>query len=181
MIGFVLARRYAKALIDLALEKGQVSQVGEELARIVAVFDDCPELILLFTDPTVPAQRKEKILEEILGKGQIQELTRRFTALLLAKGRLLGIHEIAAAYRDLADQLEKKVRAQIRSAVPLEKEEVDRFRKVLSEISGKEVVLEVEVDENLVGGVVTRIGGEVYDGSLRNQLVQVRENLSKGR
>lgn len=181
MIGFVLARRYAKALIDLAQKEGQVSQIGEELDWIAAIFDASPELAHMFTDPTVRAGRKEKILEELLGKGKIRELTGRFVALLLAKGRLLGIHEIATAYRDLADQLEKKVRVQIQSAVPLEDEEIDRFRKVLSEISGKEVVLEVEVDENLVGGVVTRMGGEVYDGSLKNQLMQVKENLSKGR
>ena len=181
MIGFVLARRYAKAVIDLAQQAGRVSEVGEELARMAQVFEQSPELVHFFTDPTVRPGNKEKVLEDLMGKGGIKDLTRQFVGLLLTKGRILGIHEIAAAYRDLADEMENRVRARIQSAVPLEDGELEQFRKVLSGISGKEVEVEVEVNEDLVGGIVTQVGSEVYDGSLRNQLLQVKENLSKGR
>lgn len=181
MIGFVLARRYAKALIDLSEDAGKISEVGEELVQIADVFDRSPELAHLFTDPTVRSRKKEEILRDVLEKGKTGDLTGRFLVLLLDKGRLLGIREIADAYRDLADVRENRVRARVQSAVPLEDKEVERFRKVLSGLSGKEVVIEVEIDEGLVGGIVTRLGSEVYDGSLKNQLRQVKENLSKGR
>ena len=181
MIGIILARRYAKAIIGLAQEAGQVSEVGEELAKIAAVFDRSPELVHFFVDPTIPFQKKEKVLEDFLGKGEIQDLTGRFVNFLLAKGRLLGIREIASTYKDLEDELENKVRAKIVSAITLEDAEVNRIRKVLSDLSGKEVIMELEVDENILGGIVARLGSETYDGSLRNQLRQVRGNLSKGR
>ena len=181
MIGLVLARRYAKALIDLAEEAGQIPGVREELAWMDAVFGSSQELVNLFMDPTVPFAQKKKVLTELFEKGEIGDLTRRFVTLLLDKNRLDGISEIAEAYGIYADEREHRLRARVHSAVPLEDEEVDRFRKILSEMSGKEVVLDVQVDEDLVGGVVTRLGGEVYDGSLKNQLQQMKENLSKGR
>jgi len=181
VIGFLLARRYAKAIIELAREADLVSEIGEELNRIAALFARSHELVHLFTDPTVGLEMKEKVLEDLLGKGGIKDLTRRFVHVLLAKNRLLGIEEIAIAYRDFADQLENRVRARIVSAARLQDEEVDRIRKTLSGMSGKDVVLELEVDESLMGGVVTQLGGEVYDGSLKNQLQQIKENLSKGR
>jgi F-type H+-transporting ATPase subunit delta len=181
VIGVVLARRYAKAILDLAGEAGLESEIGEELDRISALFAQSHELIHLFTDPTVGSRRKEKILEELLGKGGINDLTRRFVHVLLAKNRLLGIEEISAAYGDLSDERGNRVKASVTTATPLRDDEVERIRKALSAISGREVVLELEIDEDLLGGVVTRLGSEVYDGSLKNQLQQIKENLSKGR
>jgi F-type H+-transporting ATPase subunit delta len=177
----VLARRYARAIIDLAQEADQVSEIGEELNKIAKLFADSHELIHLFTDPTVGDEMKEKVLEELLGKGGIQDLTKRFVHVLLTKNRLLGIEEIAAVYRDFSDQLSKRIRARVVSAAPLKDEEVDRIRKTLAGIADQEVVLELEVDENILGGIVAHLGSQVYDGSLKNQLQQIKENLSKGR
>ena len=181
MIGLVLARRYAKAIIELAREADQVSEIGEDLVRIAALFDESHELVHLYNDPTVRPEMKEKVLEDLLGKGGIRDLTRRFIHVLLAKNRLLGVGEIAISYRDFADELGKRVRAKIVSAAKLEDEDLNRIRKTLTKISGMEVVLELEIDESLLGGVITQIGSEVYDGSLKNQLQQIKENLSKGR
>jgi F-type H+-transporting ATPase subunit delta len=181
VIGYVLARRYAKAIIELAQKAGLVSEIGDELNRIGELFAESHELIHLFADPTVGPELKEKILEDLLGKGGIQDLTRQFVHVLLSKNRLLGIGEIAVAYRDLSDQLNNRVRARIISAARLKDDEVDRIKKALFKISGQEVILELEVDENILGGIVAHLGSQVYDGSLRNQLQQIKENLSKGR
>jgi F-type H+-transporting ATPase subunit delta len=181
VIGFVLARRYARAIVDLAQEADQLAEIGEELSKIGELFADSHELVHLFNDPTVGSEMKEKVLEELLGKGGIQDLTKRFVHVLLSKGRLLGIGEIATAYRDFSDELNNQIRAKIISAAPLKNEEVDRIRKTLIGIAKQEVVLELEVDESLLGGVVAHMGSHVYDGSLKNQLQQIKENLSKGR
>lgn len=181
MIGFALARRYAKAIIDLAQEQGVVVQVGDDLERVARLLADNPDLIHAFSDPTVSLQEKENVLKEILAKGTIQDLTMRFLYVLLEKNRILGAGGIHQAYLDLADQLANRVRARVVTAAPLDKAQEKMIQAALARISGKEVVLLVEVDESLLGGIVTYMGGQVYDGSISNQLHLVKESLSKGR
>ncbi len=181
MIGFVLARRYASAIIDLAQEQGILKEAGEDLQRVARVFAASPELVHVFSDPTIEQSAKEKVLKEILKKEKIQELTRKFIQVLLEKNRILGIGEIAQVYGDLYDEIENRVRARVVAAAALDKKEEKRIQKALSKLSGKNVVLQIEIDESLLGGVVAYIGSQVYDGSLKNQLQQIKESLSRGR
>ncbi len=108
-------------------------------------------------------------------------MTMKFIHVVLQKDRILGIGDIAAAYSEIADELENRIRARVVSASGLSDEEQNRIRDALSKISGKEVAIEVEVDESLLGGVVAYMGSQVYDGSIKNQLTQIKDNLSKGR
>lgn len=181
MIGFVLARRYARAVIDLAREKGVVAEVGSDLARIAALFEESAIVVHAFADPTVAHDVKEKVLEQVLAQGGLQDLTKRFVHILLSRGRVLGIGEIARAYQELADAMANRIRARVVSASALEKSEEERLRAALARISGKEVVLKVEVDEGLLGGLVAYVGSHVYDGSLSNQLQRIRDRLNRGR
>ena len=181
MIGIVLAKRYAKAVIDLAQEAGILKEVGEDLDRTASLFADSPELSNIFADPTIAPEAKERVLAQVLEKEGVQELTMKFIHVVLLKDRILGIGAIARAYRDFSDQLENKIRAKVISAAQLSKDEQSRIKDALSKISGKNVAMEVEVDEGLLGGVVTYMGSQVYDGSIKNQLTQIKDNLSKGR
>lgn len=181
MIGYVLARRYAKAVIDLAREEGILKEVGEDLTRIGRTFGESPELVHVFSDPTVDHQAKERVLSEVLKSTKLQDLTLKFVRMLLEKHRILGIRKIAEVYQDLFDELENRIRARVVSAAAMDKKAEKRMREALTRISGKEVVLQVEVDESLLGGVVAYMGSQVYDGSLRNQLQQIKDTLSKGR
>lgn len=181
MIGIVLAKRYAKAVIDLAQEADILKEVGQDLERIAGLFADSHELVNVFADPTIAPGAKEKVLAEVLEKGGVQELTMKFIHIVLLKGRILGVGEIARAYRDLSDQLENRIRARVVAAARLSDREKSRIKDALSKISGKNVTLEVEVDESLLGGVVAYMGSQVYDGSIKNQLTQIKDNLSKGR
>ena len=181
MIGVVLARRYAKSIIDLAQEAGILKEVGEDLDRIAELFAQSNELVNVFSDPTIASEAKEKVLAEVLKKGGVQELTMKFIHVVLQKDRILGLGEIASTYRDILDQLENRIRARVVTAARLTDKEESKISDALSKISGKEVTLEVEVDESLLGGVVAYMGSQVYDGSIKNQLTQIKDNLSKGR
>lgn len=181
MIGLVLARRYAKALIDLAQGQGVVAEVGEDLANIAELFSENHDLINVFSDPTVSTKVKGEVLESVLEQSHIQDLTLKFLQVLLEKHRILGMREISNAYMEYADGLANRVRARVVTAIPLDKDGEDGVRKALARMSGKEVVVELEVDESLLGGMVAYMSGQVYDGSLSNQLHQVKENLRKGR
>jgi len=181
LIGIVLAKRYAKAIIDLAQEAGVTKEVGRDLERIAGLFTESHELANAFADPTIAQEAKEKILAEVLERGGVQELTMKFVHVVLQKDRILGIGQIASSYRDLSDQLENRIRARVVSAAQLNEQEENRIKGALSKISGKDVILELEVDDSLLGGVVAYMGSRVYDGSIKNQLTQIRDNLSKGR
>jgi len=181
VIGIVLAKRYAQAGIDLAQKAGILKEVGQDLERIAGLFADSPELANVFADPTIAPGAKEKVLAEVLKKGGVQELTMKFIHIVLAKDRILGIGEIADSYRDLSDKLENRIRARVVTADRMSDKEKSRIKDALSKISGKDVILEVEIDESLLGGVVAYMGSQVYDGSIKNQLTQIKDNLSKGR
>jgi F-type H+-transporting ATPase subunit delta len=181
VIGIVLARRYAKSAIDLAKEAGILKEVGDDLDRIAELFAQSHELVNVFSDPTIASVAKEKLLAEVLAKGGVQDLTLKFIHVVLLKGRILGVGEIASTYRDILDQMENRIRARVVTAARLSDKEQSRISDALSKISGKEVALEVEVDESLLGGVVAYMGSQVYDGSIKNQLTQIKDNLSKGR
>ena len=107
MIGIVLARRYAKSIVDLAQEAGVLKEVGEDLDRIAGLFAESHELVNVFSDPTIAPDAKENVLAEVLEKGGVQELTMKFVHVVLLKGRILGIEAIAHAYREFLDQLEE--------------------------------------------------------------------------
>ncbi len=181
MIGYMLAKRYARALLDLAREAKRMEEVDRELASLAEAYAVAPGLASFFADPTAPADAKRKVLEGLLEKIQVGGLTADFTAFLLRKKRILGLPEIAAAYRDLSDEAANRLRARLRSAAPLDPAETERARAALSRLSGKEIILSVEVDPTLLGGMVAQVGSVVYDGSVKNQLRLFAESLQKGR
>jgi len=181
VIGYTLAKRYAQALIDLALEGKKVDEVAAEIERLAQAFQASPDLSSFFANPTVAREAKEGVLTELLGKARVGGLTADFSRFLLAKHRILGLAEIARAYRDLWDRLHNRVRGRLVSAFPLAPEEAERAGKALSRLTGKEVVLSVEVDSSIMGGLVAFVGSHVYDGSIANQLAQFAERMHKGR
>ena len=181
MISFVLAKRYAQAVIDLAREENIIAEVSGDLEDVVGLFEESPDLAFIFADPTISIQKKKDILSVILDKAGVLDLTKRFVYVLLEKNRIVGIEEIAAAYRNIADTIHNRVRTRVVVAFPLGKGDEKKVREALSKLTGKEVILEIEVDENILGGVVAYVGSQVYDWSLANQLEQVKDSLSSRR
>jgi F-type H+-transporting ATPase subunit delta len=100
--------------------------------------------------------------------------------LLFDKGRIGYIGDIDDFYQKLADELKGVARASLVSAATLPSETIEKIRAGLSEKTGKEVILEVEQDRNLIGGIVTKIGDLVLDGSIKTQLSNIRESLKRG-
>jgi F-type H+-transporting ATPase subunit delta len=103
-----------------------------------------------------------------------------FLNLLFDKGRIGFLREIASYYKDLADELKGVVKASIVSATELSSDAVNKIKEALSKKVGKNIVLKVEQDPSLIGGVVTKIGDLVLDGSVKTQLMNLRETLKKG-
>jgi len=102
----------------------------------------------------------------------------KFARLITEKDRIAELPAISERYQALADEMRGRIRAQVRTAFDLSDSAMEELRKMLSEVSGKQVLLEVEKDSSLIGGLVCRMGGIVMDGSIQNQLKNLRESLT---
>ncbi len=178
MEGQAVARRYAKALFELAAPSGQAEEVGANLADLMALLDQSPDLHGVLVHPLVPPDRKLGILDTLLQRGGALPLTLRFIAHLTRKGRLPVLQPVATAYRDLLKAHQRRIRAEVFTARPLPEAEILRIRRRLAEAVRLDVEVEVGIDPALLGGVVVRIGSRVADGSLRNHLRQLGRSLS---
>lgn len=180
MISNAIARRYAKALVQLGAEEGTVDRFGAELGRVAAMLDANPDLRAIFASPAYRIEAKREILKDLMAKLALSGIVANFLQVLLDRGRLGFLPQIAHSYGAFADELSGVIRPVLTSAFPLDEAQVEGLKGALAKATGKKVELEVEVDPALIGGMVTKIGDKVFDGSVRTQLDTIKDILQKG-
>ena len=180
MKNLAVSRRYAKALILIGQEDGQAELYSEELEALVGLFDNQEGFEKTLTNPLINKNNRKKVLEAVLAATDLSTVMKSFLTLLFDKGRIGFLRDIAAYYRDMADELKGVVKASVTSATELSAEAVEKIKESLSKKTGKTIVLNVQQDPGLIGGVVTKIGDLVLDGSVKTQLINMRETLKKG-
>jgi F-type H+-transporting ATPase subunit delta len=172
-----LAKRYARALMEIGQEKGIYERLGKELFELEEQAKADASLRLVLSAPIVGKDQREKIVVEISRLLGFHEVMLQFLKLLNLKGRLPYLGAIAEAYRDLADEAEGRVRASVTVAAPVSGEGEARIKDALIKLTGKQVIMDVNVDQDLIGGVVARVAGKLLDGSVRTQLRAMEERL----
>ena len=180
MINARIARRYAKALLSIGSEDGQAETYKKELEGFAKLFDENKSLEHAMINPLYDPEGRKKVLMAVVEKLALSKMMVSFLALLFDKGRIQYVSDIYMYYEKLTDELANIMRADVVSAVPLADDSVAKIKKALSEQTGKEVVLETNVDPSLIGGVVTKIGDLVLDGSVKTQLISLKESLQRG-
>jgi F-type H+-transporting ATPase subunit delta len=180
LITNAIARRYAKALVQLAAEEGAVEKFHAELAAFEGVLAGNPDLRAILTSPAYRIEVKQEIVRDLLARLALAATPANFIRLLIDRNRLDYLPQIIASYGALADELSGVVRPTLTSAIPLDAGQVEEIKEALAKSTGKKVVLSVEVDPSLIGGVVTKIGDKVYDGSVKTQLTRIEDILQKG-
>lgn len=180
MISNAIARRYAKALVQLGAEEGAVDGFGAELGRVAAVLEASSELRSIFGSPAYRIEAKREILKDLIAKLDLSGIVANFLQVLLDRGRLGFLPQIVHSYGTFADDLSGVIRPVLMSAFPLDEAQVEGFKGALATATGKKVALTVEVDPSLIGGLVTKIGDKVFDGSVRTQLDTIKDILQKG-
>ncbi len=178
MPGTPAARRYAKALLELARTQGQQETVGGELARVAEVLSD-PSLAQMLALPNLPPKTRMEVAEQLGTSLALQPLTSNFLRVLAENDRLDVVADIANAYQRLLERALGRVRAKIRSAAPLSEEELRALVDALGRLTNRTVVPTIEVDPDLLGGVMVEIEGQVYDASLKTQLQQLGATLAR--
>jgi F-type H+-transporting ATPase subunit delta len=180
MKNLAIARRYAKALLLIGKEDGQTETYRKELAEFSELIEKEQLLEQAINNPLYDAVGRKKVLMTVVEKVDLSTIMKSFLSLLFDKGRFIYLSSINDFYQNLADELKGIARASLVSATELSSETVEKIRKTLSEKTEKDIILEVEQDPGLIGGIVTRIGDLVLDGSIKTQLLNMRESLKKG-
>ena len=180
MINNAIARRYAKALVQLASEGNLLDAFNTELSAVDRLFAGHTELMTVLVNPAFTADQKKNIMQDVIAKLGCTPLVANFLLLLVDKGRIACLSDIVRTYRDLADEQSGVIRPAITTAFPLDDGQVSSITAALEQRSGKKVVPTVTVDPALIGGVVTQIGDIAYDSSVRTQLARIHDILQKG-
>jgi F-type H+-transporting ATPase subunit delta len=177
MVAGSLARRYARALMDIGVDQGRYERLGGELRSLAGAFKASTELQAALTNPAFPRSDREKILRAILERIGAADVVVNFARLLLERERIAALPDISRELDAMIDDKVGRVAAVISSATPLSLGQQEEVVAALEKISGKKVLAETRTDPALLGGVVAQIGDVLYDGSLRTQLAQMRQRL----
>jgi F-type H+-transporting ATPase subunit delta len=177
MVTGSLARRYAKALLAIGIQQQSFDAMGRELDRTAETFHASPELRTTLTNPVFPLSKRRMVLEEMARRLALSPMVRNFVMLLLDKGRISALPDIARVHRTLVDEYAGRVRASITSARPIDAALAERLQTMLEKRSGKTVIMEKKEDPTLLGGLVAQLGDLVFDGSVRTQLATMKEEL----
>ncbi len=180
MKNLAIARRYAKALLMIGKEDGQTETYKEELSGIAELIQREKALEQALANPLYDTAGRRKVLVAVIDKMNLSTVMNSFLLLVFEKGRVGFIGSINDFYQKLADELKGVARASLVSATELSSEAVDKIRVSLSNRTGKDIILDIEQDPTLIGGIVTRIGDLVLDGSIKTQLLNMRESLKRG-
>ncbi len=182
MIGNIVARRYARALFALGEKQGEkeLKAYGEDLANIAGVLEGAPELVRVFKNPIFNMDEKKKILKQLFTKVKPGPVVSNFCFLLADKSRLDCLTEIQIYYSKLLDEFEGIVRGEIVTAIKLADNTKQEIVEKLEKQSGRKVVLDYNVDQNILGGLMLKVGDKVLDASIKAQLQILKENIKRG-
>jgi len=172
-----LATIYAEALLDVADQRSQADEIGEELESVVReVLAQSQEAERAFASPVVRRAAKEKLIDQAFGK-KVSGLLFNFLHVLNSKDRMPLLRHVGAAYRDLLDQRHKRLRVRVRSAVPLDESHTETLKQEIAKATGLEPVIAARVDPELLGGMIVQIGDQVFDSSVRTRIDAIRNQL----
>jgi len=172
-----IARRYASALADVVIQRGEAHEVQEELRTWERMFESSNDLYQLIDSPVVPLDQKRKVVQSLINRLRPRPTSANFLLVLLQNQRLGQLAEINKSFAQILDTRSGVIAATITTAKPMAQGPQDTLRASLAKLTGKHVRLSFETDSDLIGGLVARIGSTVYDGSVRNQLQQAKERL----
>jgi F-type H+-transporting ATPase subunit delta len=173
-----VARRYALALADVAIERKEEREVQAEIDSWASMIDSNPLLEEVFGNPTIPYEKKRSVLEELISRTKVRQTTAGFLQVLLKNQRLSQLKQIADRFGVVLDERGGLVAANVITARTIPQESKKALWDTLTASTGKIVRLNFTTDESIIGGMVTHIGSTIFDGSVRNQLERLKLELA---
>jgi F-type H+-transporting ATPase subunit delta len=172
------AARYARALLDVAVKESSTEQADRELTAFVDLLRQHPDLQRALIHPSVNAAAKKAVVQQLLDRLQPSSPAGKLLLMLAERDRLVLLPDVVDVYRERLNELQRIIRAEVTTAEPLADEHAAQLRERLAAATGQTVTLTTKVDPSIIGGMVTRIGSTVYDGSVATQLQTIKQQLA---
>lgn len=173
----IVAKRYAKALVQLAEEQKVVDKTKADLAAFVNAVSAEPALQKLFASPVFTPENKKAVIKELAAKLGMQASTRRFVEHLAETGRIRHVKDMYDAFQEILAERTNRAMAKLTTASAVNAADLAEIKKKLEALTGKQVDIASTVDASLIGGAKAQIGSTIYDGSIRNQLAKMRGQM----
>lgn len=178
LFGEAIAEPYAEAMMSVAQSQNLTEKFGEDARALMELVKSSPELQKFLGDPLVPAGKRKEVIRQVIAD-QVHPLMMNFLMLLVDKKRIRFLETICQEYLNRLRELNQTVLAEVTSAVELSEEQKQSVREKVKSVSGaREVELATKVDRDLIGGVIIKVGSQVFDASLRGQLRRISLRLS---
>jgi len=161
--------------MELGQETGKLRMIHRELQKVAETVEGSAELRDVLRSPHIKSEQRKSIVDALLKRLGVTVTVRNTCMLLVDRNRAELLPAISTELESMVDEHEGIVRAEVVSATPLSKMYLERLTKALQSVTGKKIVLSSKQDKDLIGGVITRVGGVVYDGSLKARMSKVRE------
>jgi F-type H+-transporting ATPase subunit delta len=166
------------ALLNLASEANKVDKVASDLHDFVGSWTDSRDLRAAFENPSVSLQTRHQILRDVAQSSNMDELVRNTLLLMVDHGRLSHLTELVDSFDALAQARSGRVRADVVTATEMPEAYFSELQKTLERVTGKQVVVSHSVDASLIGGVVARVGDQIFDGSVKHRLAELKDELN---
>ncbi len=165
---------YAAALLDIAASEADESAAIDEMYRALSGLNGNTELTDVLADPRIPGERKEGIVNDLIG-ARASKVTVAAVNFVVAAGQAKSLGDIAAKLAELAADAEGEVVAEVRAPFDLDDSQIERLSAALAKATGKRIQVKVVVDPTVIGGVVAKVGDTVLDGSVQHRFAELRE------
>ncbi|HET7500807.1 MAG TPA: ATP synthase F1 subunit delta [Kofleriaceae bacterium] len=179
MVTGSLARRYARAVLELGTAHGNLEKIGIDLRTLARAMRDSAELVTALTNPAIRRADRRRVLDGLLERIGAAPHTKNLVYLLLDGERMGSLEAISREVDAMIEARSGRLSAEVTSARPLDAGQLSQIITALEKISGKKIAVTKREDPDLLGGVVAKLGDTVYDGSLRTQLRSLRDELTK--
>ncbi len=173
--------RYARAFVDVVFDKKlDAVKTEDELRAIAQMVDEMHALRTVWESPSVPAEQKRAVLDQIVQRIGASKMTRNFVALLIDNRRIAALPEIARQFQEAMNDRLGIADAEVTTARELSAEEKQRLEQQIAALTGKKVRAHYSQNTKVRGGAVVKVGSTIYDGSVKGQLQRLKEQLSAG-
>ncbi|MFH1624839.1 MAG: ATP synthase F1 subunit delta [Pseudomonadota bacterium] len=180
MISSSITRRYAEALIGIGVEEDSCAQFESELTEINTVLKENTALRNILYSSVYPVVSRKGILREVTSQLGTSQTIENFLNLLIDKNRTELLPSISLRYGEMLDQLLGRIRAKVIVAKSISPELISNLKGAFEKLTAKEVVFEIEEDPAIIGGIITKLGNVIFDGSIRTHLEKIKRSIIRG-
>ena len=174
-----IGKRYAEALSGNISDTGALEKTLEDLKAFEEAMNIEKKLVRFFEHPSIATEKKKNLVQKLCSRLAVDDKVSDLMVLLNERSKILYLEKIVEYFEKAVDRRLNRTRVHVISAHPLAKENIDRLKVALNKILGKTILIDTEVDESLIGGIMLRIGDQVTDDTIRNRLAMLKQTIEK--